>query len=61
MRTLLPEILDKGEYFKHNGRERRTELFKAKWIPPTKVGKQEDGDSCGIWALHFAERLIAGK
>ncbi|GAB2284384.1 hypothetical protein Dimus_018838 [Dionaea muscipula] len=61
MRMLLPDILDEGEYFKHSGRKRRTEPFKAIQIPPKKVGKQEDGDSCGIWALHFAERLIAGQ
>ncbi|GAB2268221.1 hypothetical protein Dimus_003199 [Dionaea muscipula] len=60
MRTLLPNILDEAEYFKHSGRERRIEPFKAIQIPPNKVGKQEDGDSCGIWALHFAERLLAG-
>ncbi|GAB2279216.1 hypothetical protein Dimus_013866 [Dionaea muscipula] len=61
MRMLLLDILDEGEYFKHSGRERRIESFKEIRIPPKKVGKQEDEDSCGIWALHFTERLIAGK
>ncbi|GAB2299692.1 hypothetical protein Dimus_033749 [Dionaea muscipula] len=48
MRMLLPNILDETEYFKHSGRKRRIEPFKAIWIPPKKMGKQEDGDSCGI-------------
>ncbi|GAB2271640.1 hypothetical protein Dimus_006470 [Dionaea muscipula] len=61
MRMLLPNILDEAEYFKHSGRERRIEPFKAIRIPPKKVGKQEDEDSYGIWALHFAERLIVER
>ncbi|GAB2276675.1 hypothetical protein Dimus_011391, partial [Dionaea muscipula] len=60
MRTLLPNILDEAEYFKHSGRKRRIEPFKAIRIPPNKVGKQEDGDSCGIWALHFFDGYFIG-
>ncbi|GAB2299737.1 hypothetical protein Dimus_033791, partial [Dionaea muscipula] len=60
MRQLFPLILDEAGYFKRSGRERRIEPFKAIRIPPKKVGKQEDGDSCGIWTLHFTERLLAG-
>ncbi|GAB2290965.1 hypothetical protein Dimus_025221 [Dionaea muscipula] len=57
IRMLLPNILDEAECFKHSGRERRIEPFKAIRILPKKVGKQTDGDSYGIWALHFIERL----
>ncbi|GAB2268220.1 hypothetical protein Dimus_003198 [Dionaea muscipula] len=60
MRTLLPLILDEAGYFKRSGRRRRIDHFQTRRIPPENVPKQEDDDSCGIWTLYFAERIVSG-
>ncbi|GAB2299691.1 hypothetical protein Dimus_033748 [Dionaea muscipula] len=60
MRTLLPLILDEAGYFKRSDRRRRrSDPFKSLRIPPKKVPKQENADSCGIWTLYFAERIVS--
>ncbi|GAB2271639.1 hypothetical protein Dimus_006469 [Dionaea muscipula] len=60
MRTLLPLILDEAGYFKRSSSRRRIDPFQSQRIPPKKVPKQEDADSCGIWTLYFAERIVSG-
>ncbi|GAB2268218.1 hypothetical protein Dimus_003196 [Dionaea muscipula] len=60
MRTLLPLILDEAGYFKRSDGRRRIYPFQTRRIPPENIPKQEDDDSCGIWTLYFAERIVSG-